>query len=129
MSKFRSTSPLWRYAGAAILAAFTAAKAEAQTGTISGTVTDRATGLPVPAARIQVVGVQTLGIATDDRGRYVLRTVPAGQQTLRATRIGFRPETQAVSVAANDTARVNFQLSQSAIELSSVVVTGTGGAV
>jgi TonB-dependent starch-binding outer membrane protein SusC len=126
-SKF--ATPLRLAVGAATLIALVAAKGVAQTGIVAGSVTDRATGMPVPAARIQVVGVQSLGIASDDRGRYILRSVPAGPQTLRVTRIGFRPETQQINVAANDTARVNFQMSQSAIELSSVVVTGTGGAV
>lgn len=126
-SKF--ATPLRFALGAATLIALVAAKGAAQTGTLAGSVTDRATGLPVPAARIQVVGVQSLGIASDDRGRYVLRSVPVGQQTIRVTRIGFRPETQQIAVAANDTTRINFQMSQSAIELSSVVVTGTGGAV
>lgn len=130
MSKFRQYErPFWRIASTATLLTLIATKAVAQTGTVAGTVNDRATGMPVPAARIQVVGLQSLGIVSDDRGRYVLRSVPPGQHTVRVTRIGFRPETQAVAVQANDTARVNVQMSQSAIELTSVVVTGTGGAV
>ncbi|MGQ0537387.1 MAG: TonB-dependent receptor domain-containing protein [Gemmatimonadaceae bacterium] len=114
---------------AATLTALVVAPGAAQTGTVAGTVTDRATGAPVAAARIHLVGVQTLGAATDDRGRFTLRNIPPGQQTVRATRIGFRPENQTLAVQANDTARVTFQMMQSAIELSSVVVTGTGGAV
>ncbi|HJU74749.1 MAG TPA: TonB-dependent receptor [Gemmatimonadaceae bacterium] len=104
------------------------ATAQAQTGAISGTVTD-ASGRGLSAVRLQVVGSQTLAAGTDDRGRYVLRGVPAGAHTLRATRLGFRPGTQAVTVQAGDTARVNFTLGESAVELSQVVVTGTGGAV
>ena len=48
------------------------ATAEAQTGTIAGTVWD-GSGRGLSAVRLQVVGSQTLASGTDDRGRYVLR--------------------------------------------------------
>lgn len=99
-----------------------------QSGSISGTVTDRASGLPIATARIQVVGLQNAAASTDDRGRYFLRGVPAGAQSVRVARIGYRPEAQQINIVANDTTAVNFTLSQSAVELQQVVVTGTGGA-
>lgn len=104
------------------------ATAQAQTGVITGTVSD-ATGRGLSAVRLQIVGSQTLAAGTDDRGRYVLRNVPAGAQVLRATRLGYRPATQNITVQGGDTARVNLTLGESAVELSQVVVTGTGGAV
>ncbi len=114
------------------------ATAQAQTGVIVGTISD-ASGRGLSAVRLQVLDVRGVvslagagraqGTGTDDRGRYVLRDVPTGAHTLRATRLGYRPATQTVTVAANDTARVNFTLGESAVELSAVVVTGTGGAV
>jgi TonB-dependent SusC/RagA subfamily outer membrane receptor len=104
------------------------ATAQAQTGTIAGTVSD-ASGRGLTAVRLQIVGSQTLATGTDDRGRYQLRNVPAGAHVLRATRLGYRPSTQSVTVAAGDTARVNLTLGESAVELTQVVVTGTGGAV
>src|SRR6185503_17250005 len=102
--------------------------AAAQGGTIIGTVTDRGTGQPIEAARAQIVG-STVGSATDSRGRFVLRPGGLGQYQVRVARIGFRPEVSIVTVNASDTARVSFVLSQSAVELDQVVVTGTGGAV
>ena len=119
---------LWRslLAGLAVLAG--AQQAAAQTGGISGTVTDRASGLPVSAARVQVVGNQNLAANSDDRGRYLIRNIPAGAHSVRVTRIGYRPEVQAVTIPASDTVVVNISLSQSAVELQQVVVTGTGGA-
>ena len=99
------------------------------TGMIAGTVTDRASGLPVNTARIQVVGTEGLGANTDSEGRYFLRGVPVGAVSVRVTRIGFRPDVQQATIAANDTTRVNFAIAQSAVELQQVVVTGTGGAV
>ncbi|MFN8581236.1 MAG: TonB-dependent receptor [Gemmatimonadaceae bacterium] len=102
--------------------------AQAQTGAISGTVSD-ASGRGLGAVRLQIVGSQNLAVGTDDRGRFMLRGVPAGAQTLRATRLGYRPETQSVTVRSGDTTRVNMTLAESAVELTQVVVTGTGGAV
>ncbi len=104
------------------------ATAQAQTGVIAGTVSDAA-GRGLSAVRLQIVGSQTLATGTDDRGRYILRAVPPGTHVLRATRLGYRPGTQSVTVQAGDTARVNLTLGESAVELTQVVVTGTGGAV
>lgn len=114
----------------ALAALLLPAAAQAQgTGMLQGRVTDRASGAPINGARIQIVGEAALGANTDDEGRYFLRQIPAGQRTVRVTRIGFRPEAQTVTIAANDTATVNFAIGASAVELQQVVVTGTGGAV
>ena len=102
--------------------------AVAQTGTVFGTVTDRGTSQPIDAARAQLVGT-SLAAASDTRGAFVVRGVRPGTYTVRVSRIGFRPEVASVTLAGNDTARVTFSLTQSAVELDQVVVTGTGGAV
>src|SRR5687768_4135901 len=49
----------------------------AQTGSVSGRVTDAATGAPVPNAQVMVVGT-TIGAAVDSDGRFRLTGVPAG---------------------------------------------------
>ena len=105
-----------------------ASRAVAQTGTVIGTVADRGTGQPIDAARAQIVGTSLAG-ASDTRGAFVLRGVRPGTHNVRVSRIGFRPEVSSVTLAGNDTARVTFTLTQSAVELDQVVVTGTGGAV
>jgi TonB-dependent SusC/RagA subfamily outer membrane receptor len=101
--------------------------AQDATGVITGTVTDRATSQPLQV-QVQVVGT-TLGAGGDERGRYLIRTAPVGARSLRFVRIGYRPEVRQVTVAANDTARVDVAMSMSAVELEAVVTTGTGGAV
>lgn len=101
--------------------------ARAQTGIVVGTVTDRASAQPIEAARIQIGA--GLAVATDPRGHFVLRNTPTGSQIVRVTRIGFRPESRTITIAERDSTRADFALSQSVVELSEVVVTGTGGAV
>ena len=107
----------------------TATTAAAQTGTVAGTVTEASTGRGLNQVRLQIVGSQAAPAITDERGRFILRDVAGGPQTLRALRIGYRPATQAITVRGGDTARVTLHLSESAVELAKVVVTGTGGAV
>ena len=105
-----------------------ATSASAQTGVVSGTIADAATGRMLPQVRVQIVGNQGAVSASDANGRFVIRNVPVGDFTLRAQQIGYRPETRPVTIRSNDTTRVEFRLSASAVELEQVVVTGTGGA-
>jgi TonB-dependent SusC/RagA subfamily outer membrane receptor len=100
----------------------------APTGAIVGVVSEQATGQPLESSTILIVGSK-LGGNTDRRGHYVIRGVPAGEFTVRAQRLGFKPTTHLVRVLANDSVVVNFSLGQSAVELETVVATGTGGAV
>jgi TonB-dependent starch-binding outer membrane protein SusC len=117
----------WRWL-VPVLTLAVSVQAAAQTGGISGTVTDRSTGQPISAARVQVVGQQNLGANTDNTGKYLIRGIPVGAQSVRVTRIGYRPEAQTITIAAGDTVTLNFTIGQSAVELQQVVVTGTGGA-
>jgi len=61
----------------------------AQDGTITGTVTSESTGDILPGATVQVVG-QQLGTVTDVEGTYRITDVPAGEQTILVTFVGFQ---------------------------------------
>src|SRR5437016_12589223 len=61
--------------------------AQTGTGTITGHVTDSATGRPVVAVRLSVVGTDRTAVTAEDGG-FVLAAVPAGAQRVRARRIG-----------------------------------------
>lgn len=121
----------WRFLLAVVVAAAaTPALAHGQqTGAVRGTVTDRASGMPISAARVQVVGRENAVANTGDDGTFLIRNIPLGQHSVRVTRLGYRPEAQTANITASDTATLNFTLGQSAVELQQVVVTGTGGAV
>src|SRR2546429_9234215 len=64
--------------------------AQTGTGTITGHVTDSATGRPVVAVRLSVVGTDRTAVTAEDGG-FVLAAVPAGGQRGRARRLGFFP--------------------------------------
>src|SRR4051812_17594043 len=119
---------LARFASSAIGLVLAATTAAAQTGVVSGTVIEASSGRGLQAVRIQFVGNENAAASSDANGHFLIRNAPTGAQTVRATLIGYRPESRSVTIGG-DTVRIEFHLSQSAVELQQVVVTGTGGAV
>lgn len=103
-----------------------AIEANAQsTGTIRGTVVDADGALPVPSAPVTIVDTR-LGSVTDNNGSYVIRGVPAGPQTVRFARIGYAPQTKAVTVVEGEELVVDFTAAKSVIQLEEIVTTATG---
>jgi iron complex outermembrane receptor protein len=101
------------------------ARAQTAAGRITGTVTDRIAGAPIPNVSVTVTGTQ-LGARTGTDGRFSIADVPAGSQRVRAARIGYTPSDQVVNVAAGQTATLNFALSTASVTLDQMVVVGYG---
>ena len=113
-------------AAVALLAA--AAPITAQnTGSIRGKVTDAVTARPLAGAQVFIPGTSK-GTLTNATGDFLILTVDPGAHTLRVEMIGMGAQEKPVTVTAGGTAQVDFALSQSAISLDEVVVTGTPGA-
>src|SRR5690606_5044410 len=93
-------------------------------GQVSGTVTTDA-GRPVAGASVAVVGTGAGTLAGSD-GRFILQQVPAGQQTIRASMLGYREASETVTVAQGQTAEVTLQLAAQAVELEGIVAIGYG---
>ncbi|MDP2496376.1 MAG: SusC/RagA family TonB-linked outer membrane protein [Candidatus Palauibacterales bacterium] len=110
-------------AGAALLLPRPAAAQ--QTGAVAGTVVRASNQQPLDAAQVLVVGTG-LGTLTDAEGNFRITEVPAGTQSVRVQLVGYGTTSQQVDVTAGQVARVEFALEQSAIQLSEIVVTGTG---
>lgn len=100
----------------------------AQTGTISGRISDTAAGAPLPGATVALVGT-TLGAAAGDDGAYAITRVPAGVYTLRASLVGYTTVEREVAVQSNETLEVDFVLAQTTATLDEVTVTGNAEAV
>lgn len=94
-------------------------------GTITGEVVDQTTRNPVVGAQISIPGT-TLGTLTNTGGRFVLPNIPAGEITIRVQFIGYSTASRAVTITAGQTVTANFELSQAAIALDEVIVTGVG---
>jgi TonB-linked SusC/RagA family outer membrane protein len=116
-----------RWALLLVLALLPAGTAAAQgTGQISGVVTDGA-GAPVAGVAVAVQGT-TRGDQTSADGRFTITAVPAGARQVKASKIGFAEQTRAVTVAAGQTANLDFQLTAQVVQLEQVVAVGYGTA-
>jgi TonB-dependent receptor len=91
-------------------------------GTIKGVIVDNQTGDALPGANIVVKGT-SIGASTDLDGVYLIPNVPAGEQTLEVSYIGYKTVTAAVNVPDGGTARQDFKLQGVAVEGEEVVVT------
>jgi outer membrane receptor protein involved in Fe transport len=94
-------------------------------GTVKGTVVEAGTNEPLPGADVVVVGT-TKGVATDFDGNFVLE-VPAGEQTLKFSFVGYDANTVKVNVENGKTIDLGkVTLKASAASLDEVVIVGTG---
>jgi hypothetical protein len=99
-------------------------RAQESTGMISGEVRDGATQQPLPGAHVVLVGTQR-GATADEKGYFVIRSIPVGTYQLSATYIGYGPRKRddvAVVLGRNTTA--HLELKQAQIELEGSTVTG-----
>src|SRR5215210_3283004 len=111
-------------AGALLFISVGAGSIAAQTGTITGTVSDNS-GSPLANATVSVEGTG-LRATTGGGGNYEIRSVPAGTHTVRVRLIGYESATQRVTVEAGGAARQDLTLTRSAVQLAPIdVVVGS----
>ena len=97
---------------------------QAQQGTVSGTILTEGAQRPLAGAQVTVEGQAGKEVASDASGRFRITGLTGTSVTLNVRALGFRPVNQAVTVG---TSNVRIVLSERAIELNQVVVTGTAG--
>ena len=91
-------------------------------GKISGRVFDAENNAPLVGADVYVEELE-MGGATDSDGFFFVLNVPPGTYNVEASMIGYRPEVkQLVRVFADRTTYVDFQLTQTIIEIDKPVV-------
>ena len=100
----------------------------AQTGTVTGTITDANSGQPIIDASVGVVGTG-VGGTTDPAGRYLLSGVPTGEYTIRVRAVGYVGLARQVTVMEESAQVADFRLEVSALDLDEVVGMGPGGTV
>ena len=114
---------------AAVLLWFGPNARAADTGTISGTVSNSATGNLLEGAKVEIpeLGLSTL---TDQTGRFILSGVSAGTHELVASYVGLDAARQTTRAEAGARAIAAFDLNSSVYKLDSFVVAGVreGGA-
>ncbi|HET7457120.1 MAG TPA: TonB-dependent receptor [Gemmatimonadaceae bacterium] len=92
----------------------------AQTGKISGVVTDAQSGQPIEGVQVRVTGTG-YGALTQANGRYFIISVPPGTYTVEARRIGYQSSsTSGVQVRIDVTREVNFSMASAATTLTAI---------
>ena len=108
----------------ALLFVLVAAPAAAQNGTVSGTITVEEDGAALPGANVVALdgsGAIITGAATQLDGTYSF-SIAAGSYTIRARYVGFQDCEVNITVSAGGTSTVDCALSQTGLELNTVVV-------
>ncbi len=77
------------------------------TGTVSGTVTDEKTGLPINGAIVSATDV--IKSSTDSNGEYILMDVPAGLAAVAVSKGGYVPLTKTADLTSGGDAKLDFQ--------------------
>jgi hypothetical protein len=96
------------------------------TGSITGTVTDAATGQPVAGASVSVPRLQ---LTTGSNGSYSLAGLPAGRYRVTVSDYGYGAQTRTVTVAGGRATTQPFQLTGKPHEtVSGTVTAGVGTA-
>ena len=93
---------------------------------ITGRIVDQGSGQPMAAVQVSIPGTG-IGALSQQSGRYLLLNVPVGNHTVSAQRIGYRTATAQVTVTAGGTVVHDFALSEEALGLDEIIVTGTPG--
>ncbi len=109
-----------------VLALPLAGAAQAQTGRVTGTVSD-ATGAVLPGVTVTIKPVgagQVQSAVTDSAGRYVIANVPPGAYELSIELAGFEKHTEQVVVPAGQPVNLETKL-QIGGRVEAIQVTGT----
>lgn len=86
---------------------------------IEGIVTDHESGDSLGFAEIQLVELNR-GVVAHVNGEYHFQRLPAGNFTIRVSRIGYRVETRRVSLAYNEVLKLNFALDPDHVQIAEV---------
>jgi hypothetical protein len=107
----------------ATLAAVSARAAAPATGSLTGNVSNLATGNLLEGAQVEIpaLGLRTL---TDNTGRYTLPTVPPGTHEVVASYLGLDPLRRPVTVTAGGRTAGDFDLTTGIYKLDTFRVVG-----
>lgn len=97
-----------------------------QSGTITGTVLDADTGEPLSNVNVGLVETP-IGAATGESGQFAISNVPVGEYTVKASLVGHLAVEREIRVRTGETTELEIELSEKAVELGGITVTGRRG--
>lgn len=98
---------------------------DGRTGSVVGKIADSATGNPIRGATVTLVGTRQVA-TTDDQGRFILRNVVSGNQSVTVRSFGYRSATRAVTVSPGKPSSLSVNMVTVPTSLADVVTTATG---
>ncbi|RYF24470.1 MAG: SusC/RagA family TonB-linked outer membrane protein [Flavobacteriales bacterium] len=104
---------------------FMAANAQTNRYTITGKVTEDATKAPIPGAGVKVQGTNFAVAANSDGTYSLVANLAPGSYQVSVTFIGYKTSTKQITLGSNNNVTADFTLSQDAMGLDEVIVTGT----
>jgi len=102
-----------------------ASRIDPPTGTITGTITDKADKSPMPGVTVAIPDLKVSTITNID-GKYTLVNVPNGVYLVQYTSIGYGTITRSIDFSKPSV--VDVQMQASTIETSEVIITGVSKA-
>lgn len=97
----------------------------AQSGSVTGTVTDAETGDVVPGANVFIQELER-GAPTNADGEYEISNVSPGTYTLRVTFVGYQTYREQIEISAGEELVHDVTLEAGAVGLDELIVTGYG---
>lgn len=92
------------------------------TGSISGTIKDKANGEPLPGVNVVLKGTY-YGAATDINGRYNIQSINPGTYIVEVSLIGYKTvQFTGVQIAAGQTKKIDVELEETVLTLGQDVV-------
>ena len=91
-------------------------------GKLAGSVTDQATGVPLPGATVVIEGTN-FGAAANSQGEYFILGLPVGNYTVLSSFVGFNSLVfTGVEINQDYTKELNFSLTEDVTALGELVV-------
>jgi hypothetical protein len=104
-----------------LIVVFLAAAAAQAQPSVSGTVTDKRTGVSIPAANV-FFAQTTFGSTTDAGGVYSFSKFPAGTYVLTVSYVGYKPFQTVVTLEKDERKTIDIALEEDIKQLNEIVV-------
>ena len=90
-------------------------------GTLTGRVTDDATGIELENALVLLEDAG-IGAVTNPNGRFMLANVPAGKHTVTIQNLGYAEKQQEVTVVGGRTTLADLEMKMEAVNVEGLII-------